>query len=558
MKSGKLVLLSWAAALMASAAFIPSVAHSATNCTGLQAQLLANSDITAATSVLTPAAGSNLAYCQVNITVSDLAGPEDGYQPGQKQQIKIRIGLPPNAADGGSGGVQGNWNGRIEDLGGGGYAGAVGSVTGATNAGYVGSSTDTGHSGGSGSFALNPDNTLNWGLINDFAFNGIHAQSVWSKKLVQMYYAMTQKYTYWNGCSTGGRQGHQHAETYPNEYDGILAGAPAFNWDRFIPSEQYGQIVINQEVGAPIAPAKLTAVTNAAIAACDVLDGIADGVIQEPRACTYNAKSFVCGKSNDPNCLTPAEASAVNKIWQGPPNPGGGQQRWFGLERGTPLTSLNGTNPFSISTDHLKYWVYQDPSFDWHTLTETTFNDAFYASMIKFHDVIGTDDPDLSAFRQRGGKMIMYHGGADVLIFPRGSYNYYNRATDKAGGLKNVQKFYRFFPYAGNNHCGGNVNQPNAPLINSGDLFKALVNWVENGVAPDSIVAYNTVNPAAATVSRPVCKYPDKLLFNGGSTSVAANFTCQPQPQDDFITTKSALPDAGANNGRGQLQTLNK
>ena len=123
MKSGKLVLLSWSAALMASAAFIPSVAHSATNCTGLQAQLLANSDITAATSVLTPAAGSNLAYCQVNITVSDLAGPEDGYQPGQKQQIKIRIGLPPNAADGGSGGVQGNWNGRIEDLGGGGYAG---------------------------------------------------------------------------------------------------------------------------------------------------------------------------------------------------------------------------------------------------------------------------------------------------------------------------------------------------------------------------------------------------------------------------------------------------
>ena len=193
----------------------------------------------------------------------------------------------------------------------------------------------------------------------------------------------------------------------PTSTMGFSAGAPAFNWDRFIPSENYGQIVMNQEVGAPISSAKLNAVTSAAIAACDVLDGIADGVIQEPRACTYNAKSFVCGKSNDPNCLTPAEASAVNKIWQGPPNPGGGQQRWFGLERGTPLTSLNGTNPFSISTDHLKYWVYQDPSFDWHTLTETTFNDAFYASMIKFHDVIGTDDPDLSAFRQRGGKMIM-------------------------------------------------------------------------------------------------------------------------------------------------------
>src|SRR5215831_7732111 len=275
MKSGKLVLHGWAMALMASAAFIPSVAHSATNCVGLQAQLLAMSDITAATSAPTGSGASK--YCQVDITVSDLAGPENGYQPGQKQQIKIRIGLPASTDDGGSGRLQGNWNGRIEDLGGGGYAGIVGNVTGATNAGYVGSSTDTGHTApppvpGShpGAFALNPDGTLNWGLINDFAFNGIHAQSVWSKKLVQMYYGMTQKYTYWNGCSTGGRQGHQHAQTYPDQYDGILAGAPAFNWDRFIPSEQYGQIVMNQEVGAPIAPAKLTAVTNAAIAACDL------------------------------------------------------------------------------------------------------------------------------------------------------------------------------------------------------------------------------------------------------------------------------------------------
>ena len=125
MTSRKLVLLGWTGALMASAAFIPSVAHAAPKCTELQAQLLANSDITAATSVLTAAAGSNLAYCQVNITVSDLAGPENGYQAGQKQQINIRIGLPLNAADGGSGGVQGNWNGRIEDLGGGGSRAAL-------------------------------------------------------------------------------------------------------------------------------------------------------------------------------------------------------------------------------------------------------------------------------------------------------------------------------------------------------------------------------------------------------------------------------------------------
>ena len=503
MKSGKPVLLSLAAALITSAALIPSVAHSATNCTGLMAQLLTNSDITAATSVLTPAAGSNLAYCQVNITVSDLAGPENGYQPGQKQQIKIRIGLPPNAADGGSGGVQGNWNGRIEDLGGGGYAGSVGNVTGATNAGYVGSSTDTGHSGGSGSFALNPDNTLNVGLINDFAFNGIHAQSVWSKKLVQMYYGMTQKYTYWNGCSTGGRQGHQHAQTYPNEYDGILCRSASFQLGPF---HSFGELWPDRnELGSWCAD--LVSQTECGHECCDrcVRCTRRHRRWRHSRSAHLHLQCQIIrlrckgGKSNDPNCLTPAEASAVNKIWQGPPNQGQGQQRWFGLERGTPLTSLNGTDPFPIATDHLKYWVYQNPAFDWHTLTETTFNDALYASEIKFHDVIGTDDPDLSAFRKHGGKMITYHGDADILIFPRGTYNYYNRATDKAGGLKNVQKFYRFFPYPGNNHCGGNINQPNAPLINSGDLFKALVNWVENGVAPDSIVAYNTGNPATAT-----------------------------------------------------------
>ena len=557
----QIVLSGWAAALMASASFIPTAAQAAQpHCIDLAAQLLTNSDILpGATSVKISSPGI-LSYCQVNITVSDLAGPENGYQPGQKQMINVGIGLPLNATDGGSGGVVGNWNGRIEDLGGGGYAGSVGAVTNATNAGYVGSSTDTGHTGFDGKFALNPDKTLNWGLIQDFAYNGIHAQAVWSKKLVQMYYGQTQKHTYWNGCSTGGRQGHQQAQKYPNDYDGILAGAPAFNWDRFIPSEQYGAIVMNQELGAAISATKLNAVTTAAINACDPLDGITDGVIQDPRACTFSAKkSFVClangGTSTDPNCMTAAEASAVDKIWQGPPNQGQGQQLWFGLERGAPLTSLDGSPPFFISTNWLAYWVHQDPTFDWHTLTETTFNDDFYASEIKFHDVIGTDDPDLSQFQQAGGKMIMYHGLADQLIMPRGSYNYYNAATQRSGGLNHVQDFYRFFPYPGNNHCAG--SNVKAPLINGVDLFNALVNWVENGVAPDYIVAYN--GPNHTGVSRKICKYPDATVFNGnGSTSDENSFTCQPQTHDPLQNAEQALPDKGANNGNGQLTNLNK
>jgi Tannase and feruloyl esterase len=549
--ASKLMLVGFAAALMGTAAFVPAVAVAKPlpTCSALAAQLLTNGDILAATSAVQAAVAgppANASYCLVNITVSDLSGPKDGYQPGQKQMINIGIGLPLSAADGGSGGVEGNWNGRIENLGGGGYAGTVGPVTGATNSGYAGSSTDTGHpASAGGTFALNPNDTLNWGLINDFAFNGIHEQTIWTKKLTQMYYGTGPKYTYWNGCSTGGRQGHEQAQRFPDDYDGILAGASAFNWDRFIVAEQWGEVVMNVEVGAPIVQAKLDAVSQAVLAACDPLDGIADGVIQDPRACLVDANAYVCGEpgaaSLGSNCLTPKEAGAMNKIWNGPPGKGADQQLWFGLERGAFLDGLDGVSPFIISTQYLQYWVFQNPAFDWHTLTEKTFDQAFKDSELKFREVIGTDNPDLSQFKQHGGKMITYHGLADFLIMPRGTYNYYNNVTKAQGGLTEVQKFYRFFPYPGNSHCGGTMFQPNAPLINGTDLFNALVDWVEHGVAPDFIVASN-----AAGGTRPICKYPDTLVYNGtGSTFSATNFHCQHQTADELMAAEIALPDPG-------------
>jgi hypothetical protein len=566
----RLTLVGFAAALMGSVVFIPFTAMAAPlpTCAGLAALLAKNPDIfvganpnpnaasvgidtssTTPTSMIVPAGGGNAAYCQVNIVVSELAGPKDGYQPGQKQMISIGIGLPLSAADGGSGGVHGAWNGRVEDLGGGGYAGAVGPVTGATNSGYAGSSTDTGHpASAQGFFALNPDDTLNFGLINDFAFNGIHQQAVWTKNLTQMYYGKGPQYTYWNGCSTGGRQGHEQAQRYPDDFDGILAGASAFNWDRFIVAEQWGEVVMNQEVGAPIVQAKLDAVSQAVINACDPLDGITDGIIQDPRACLTDANLFVCGEpgaaSLGANCLTPQEAGAMNKIWDGPPGHGAGQQLWFGLERGAFLDGLDGANPFSISTQYLQYWVFRDPAFDWHTLTEKTFDQAFRDSELKFRQVIGTDNPDLSAFKRHGGKMITYHGGADFLIMPRGTYNYYNNVTKAQGSLGATQSFYRFFPYPGNSHCGGTMFQTNAPLIDSttnGGLFTALVNWVEHGVAPDTIIATN-----AAGGTRPICKYPDTLLYNGtGSIFSASSFKCQHQTTDELMPAENALPDPG-------------
>ena len=224
---------------------------------------------------------------------------------------------------------------------------------------------------------------------------------------------------------------------------------------------QWGEVVMNQEVGAPIVQAKLDAVSQAVIATCDTYDGITDGIIQDPRACLTDANLYVCGEpgaaSLGSNCLTTQEAGAMNKIWNGPPGRGADQQLWFGLERGAYLDGLDGATPFSISTQWLQYWVFRDPAFDWHTSQRKPSIRLSRTSELKFRQVI------------------TYHGLADFLIMPRGTYNYYNNATKAEGSLAETQKFYRFFPYPGNSHCGGTMFQTNSPLINSNrDLFTGL------------------------------------------------------------------------------------
>ena len=476
-------------------------------------------------------------YCRVDFTLSTVCGAAGGYFGSQCQQLGIRVGLPASIADNGSGGVQGAWNGKNRDLGGGGYVGAVGPVISSTDLGYVGSSTDTGHSTPGGSFALNPDGTLNSGLILDFVRNGIHEQHVWGVQLAQTYYGLSPARKYWMGCSTGGRQGHYQAQNFPNDFDGILAGAPAFNWDRFVTAELWPQVVMNNEVHAVISPTKLTAVTNAAIQACDPKDGITDGIIQDPRSCTYSATQFVCtglgGHSSDPNCLTPSEGAAVDKIWNGPKD-SNSNQAWYGLERGTFLELLAGgppfNGPFPIATDHFTYWIHQNPSFDWHTVTESSFFTDLATSINKFEEVIGSDEP-LKDFRKAGGKMITYHGLADPLIFPRGTYHYYNQVLQ--GNYKETQKYYRFFPYPGGSHCTGGVG----PQIDAEALFSDLVQWVENAVAPDYVVAQQTI-PVVRT--RKICMYPNVEVFAGGkgsSTDDESNFQCQEQKKDNLIDT---------------------
>jgi hypothetical protein len=487
------------------------------------------------------------AFCEVSIVVAP--------------QINIEVWLPLPAA----------WTNRFQGVGGGGYAGTItwASLAQAIASGYVTASTDTGHSAfapnnglGGGGFGLKqPADTLNSRLIQDFAERSELELARKGKAITRAFYGTGPRFSYWTGCSTGGRQGWIMAQRHPEEYDGYLTGSPAFNWDRFIPAELWGQVVMKNEVGAPISPAKLNAVTNAAVAACAGKSGdgtlATDQFLADPRLCTYNPAQMSCtAQPSNPNCLTSQEASAVSKIWDGPRD-SHGRRLWFGLDRGASLAGLDGSFPFPIATDHFAYWLHQNPSFDWHTITEASFANDFSSSEQKFEDVIGTDSIDLEGLIEHKAKDITYHGTADQLIFSRGTTNYFQRLQKKYGA-KNVDKFARLFMAPGMGHClggaganaFGNVFGPPVPSDPQHDIFKALVDWVEAGIPPERITATKFVNdnPASGVAfTRPLCVFPKLAMYKGsGNSADAENWACVNGVVND--TTKDAdavLPDRG-------------
>lgn len=445
---------------------------------------------------------SNLpAFCRVAITV--------------QQQVKIAVWLPTPAT----------YNDRFQAVGGGGYAGSIsfGAMANALRNGYATASTDTGHSSSvtpGGSFALNPNGTLNWPLIEDFASRSLIELTKKAKTLIASYYGEDATYSYWNGCSTGGRQGLMLAQRFPEGYDGILSAAPAINWDRFIPAELWPQVVMQQELGGPIAQCKLGVASQAAVASCDGLDGVVDGVVDEPRRCDFDPRSLV-GTGTPCGDFTAADARVLQMIWDGPRG-SDGEFLWYGLAKGAPLNFLAGTFPFPIATDHFRYWIEQNPAFDWHTLDYAGFEQRFRESQELFNGVIGTDDPDLSAFRDAGGKVLIWHGWNDQLIFPEGAIDYYERVIKTFHSTEQVQRFARLFMAPGVFHCGGGTG----PQVF--DSFAALRAWVESGDAPDQIVA-SRVESGVVVRTRPLCAYPYVARYDRkGDPNSADSFDCKP------------------------------
>jgi feruloyl esterase len=450
---------------------------------------------------------NNPSICRVTATTT---------HPPAGDKIKIWIAIPAE-----------NWNGRFVGIGGGGFGG--GSAAGVNQPvalGYASGSTDTGHEGGSGSFALDADGRLNWQLIRDNAHVGIHEMTVTGKALTQAMYGAAPKYSYFNGCSTGGRQGLMEAQRYPEDYNGIVSGAPAINWTRFIPQELWGAVLMNAR-GNPLPACKLAAATAAAIAACDAIDGVKDGIIEDPKRCNYDPKPLLGTSAGECGSFTEADVDVIRKLWQGPRREDG-SFLWYGLARGADLNALwgSGGNPlkpraFGIALDWFRYFLAQNPQLDWTSITPSAFERFSDQSMEEYGAVIGTDNPDLAAFRDRGGKAILWHGWADQLITPEGTIDYYTRVQEKMGGAKKTAEFARLFMSPGVGHCGGGAGpSPYGQL----DAVRA---WVEDSKAPETLTAARRDQTGSNTRSKPLCQYPLVAKYQGtGSTDDAANFAC--------------------------------
>jgi len=378
-----------------------------------------------------------------------------------------------------------------------------------------------------GAFAMLTAGVPNRVLQDDFAHRASHLMAVLGKQLAQAYYGRPAKHAYWNGCSTEGRQGLRAAQQYPEDYDGILAGSPPARFGAVMAFQMWPQVVMKDMVGRPIATGRLDLATRKAVAACDGLDGLRDGILTDPRLCRYRAADDAeitregCAADDD-TCLTTREAEAIDSIWRGP-LAADGTLLWRGVERGAPLGLLAGPQPFPYSIVQGRYWVYRDPAWDWRTLSLETFS-AFFARSVTEVDPVMAANPDLGPFFARGGKIIAYHGFNDSGILPQGSIGYYE-AVAKAlrRSPAELQADFRLFMLPGVGHCGGG----DVPQVSADTLSDALVKWVERGVAPDRLSARQSY-PDSRTRARPVCSYPALPYYRGsGHPDQASSFECR-------------------------------
>jgi len=437
------------------------------------------------------------AFCRVAVTLT----------PSSDSDIRIEVWLPDSST----------WNGKFQAVGNGGWAGTIGYAAMATAlaAGYATTSTDTGHVGNTASFALgHPEKVI------DIGYRAVHEMTVQAKAIVNGYYNSAPKYSYFNGCSLGGRQGITEAQRYPADYDGIVAGAVAWGG-----MDRYVGVIMNQAAmlktsGAYIPPEKYPAVHEAVLQACDGLDGVKDGILENPLACRFDPKVLQCKAGEDTvSCLTPAQVQSAKAIYAPSRDPKTGKVLTGGLMPGTELQwgTLYSPQGYGNAIEAMKYIAMKDPSWDPATFNAAT--DVEKAQKADPEGVLKSDNPNVKAFFDRGGKLLMYQGFADPQVTSDNAIRYHQAVLDKVG--KHVEgRSIELFMIPGMYHCQG------GPGTDTFDKAAMLDAWVTTGKAPDRIVASHRTD-GKVDRTRPLCVFPKVAKWNGsGSADEAQNFVC--------------------------------
>jgi feruloyl esterase len=437
------------------------------------------------------------AFCRVAATM----------RPSSDSEIKIEVWLPSLEV----------WNGKFMAVGNGGQAGEIyyHKMGLPLTLGYAVASTDTGHEGkgDDGSYALgHPEKVI------DFGYRAVHELVMKSKAIIAEYYSRSARFSYWNGCSTGGRQGIEDLQRYPRDFDGVIAGAPAIN-PRSAAQIMWVAQAVHKDAASFIPASKFPVIQKAVLNACDVNDGLKDGVLQDPRSCKFDPGAIVCKDADGPDCLTASQVETARKIYSPVVNPRTKERIFPGFEPGSEKGwgFAGSAQPPQLTLTGLKNRVFKDPTWDY-----TTFNfDSDVALIDRESQAVNAMDPNLRPFFIHGGKLLQYHGWNDTLIAPENSVNYYTSVADTLGGANKVNDSYRLFMVPGMGHCRGGDGTDRF------DAISAMEQWVEKRKAPEFITASRYADDKVDR-TRPLCPYPQVAVYKGsGSTDDAANFVCK-------------------------------
>jgi feruloyl esterase len=409
-----------------------------------------------------------------------------------------------------------DWNGKFLAVGNGGWAGNIetGAMATGLARGYAAASNDTGHKGGSASFAVDhPEKLI------DFGYRSMHDMAVQSKAIIQAFYNRGPQLSYYQGCSTGGRQGLMEAQRFPADFDAIIAGAPVNNVVHLNIQSVARQTDMLRAPGSILPREKVTLLANAVMNKCDANDGVKDGIISDPQSCKFDPEVLKCKAGDAADCLTAAQVETAKRAWE-PVKTKAGQVVYpgsaFGFELGYRMPTP-GQPLTPLFTDTPRFVGHQDANWD-----VMTFDlDADLALALKNAAFIESTDPDLAKFKARGGKLLLYHGWADPGPSPLNTISYLSAVAAKLGGKQ--EDWMRLFLMPGMGHCAGGVGPDRA------DFLTAIEDWREKGTAPASIEAARAANQqqGRTAMTRPLCPYPQLAKYTGtGSTDDAKNFVC--------------------------------